>query len=71
MLVACRLAGLSALEGHYAGVRVRAQLAGVAGGKWAAFLDSGVQSLVDAQDGRRAASGHPDGVLRRRLGVWR
>ena len=25
MLVACRLAGLSALEGHYAGVRVRAQ----------------------------------------------
>ena len=27
MLVACRLAGLSALEGHYAGVRVRAQRA--------------------------------------------
>jgi hypothetical protein len=25
MLVACRLAGLSALEGHYAGVSVRAQ----------------------------------------------
>ena len=25
MLVACRLAGLSALEGHYAGVRARAQ----------------------------------------------
>ena len=25
MLVACRLAGLSALEGHYAGVIVRAQ----------------------------------------------
>ena len=25
MLVACRLAGLSALEGHYAGVRVCAQ----------------------------------------------
>jgi hypothetical protein len=25
MLVACRLAGLSALEGHYAGVRVRTQ----------------------------------------------
>ena len=25
MLVACRLAGLSALEGHYAGVNARAQ----------------------------------------------
>ena len=25
MLVACRLAGLSALEGHYAGVRARTQ----------------------------------------------
>ena len=25
MLVACRLAGLSALEGHYAGVRARGQ----------------------------------------------
>ena len=25
MLVACRLAGLSALEGHYAGVNVSAQ----------------------------------------------
>ena len=25
MLVACRLAGLSALEGHYAGVSARAQ----------------------------------------------
>jgi hypothetical protein len=28
MLVACRLAGLSALEGHYAGVRARAQFRG-------------------------------------------
>jgi hypothetical protein len=29
MLVACRLAGLSALEGHYAGVSVSAQFGGV------------------------------------------
>ena len=28
MLVACRLAGLSALEGHYVGVSVRAQFGG-------------------------------------------
>ena len=28
MLVACRLAGLSALEGHHAGVRVSAQFGG-------------------------------------------
>jgi hypothetical protein len=28
MLVACRLAGLSALEGRYAGVRARAQFGG-------------------------------------------
>ena len=28
MLVACRLAGLSALEAHYAGVRERAQMRG-------------------------------------------
>jgi hypothetical protein len=28
MLVACRLAGLSALETHYAGVKGRAQLRG-------------------------------------------
>ena len=28
MLVACRLADLSALEGHYAGVRVSAQFGG-------------------------------------------
>jgi hypothetical protein len=31
MLVACRLAGLSALEGHFAGVRVRAQFGGACG----------------------------------------
>ena len=31
MLVACRLAGLSALETHYAGVRVRAQFGGACG----------------------------------------
>jgi hypothetical protein len=31
MLVACRLAGLSALEGHYAGVRVCAQFGGACG----------------------------------------
>ena len=29
MLVACRLAGLSALEGHYAGVSVSAQFLGM------------------------------------------
>ena len=37
MLVACRLAGLSALEGHYAGVSVSAQFGG-AGGCAARFL---------------------------------
>ena len=31
MLVACRLAGLSALKGHYAGVRVCAQFGGACG----------------------------------------
>ena len=31
MLVACRLAGLSALEGHYAGVGVCAQFGGACG----------------------------------------
>ena len=31
MLVACRLAGLSALEAHYAGVRVGAQCGADAG----------------------------------------
>ena len=31
MLVACRLAGLSALEAHYAGVRVGAQIRGPCG----------------------------------------
>jgi hypothetical protein len=31
MLVACRLARLSALEGHYAGVRVCAQFGGACG----------------------------------------
>ena len=31
MLVACRLAGLSALEGHYAGVKVRAMRADARG----------------------------------------
>ena len=37
MLVACRLAGLSALEGHYAGVRVGAQCGARAAARLVSF----------------------------------
>jgi hypothetical protein len=60
MLVACRLAGLSALEGHYGGVRAQAQfgpteaglaraLAGssrVSGGLWGVVSTTGRQGVM-------------------------
>jgi hypothetical protein len=43
MLVACRLAGLSALEGYYAGVRVGAQCGAALAARAEAVLRAGWQ----------------------------
>jgi hypothetical protein len=43
MLVACRLAGLSALEGHYAGLNARAQFGATQRSRDKPMLASGVE----------------------------
>jgi hypothetical protein len=54
MLVACRLAGLSALEGHYAGVKGRAQC-GADTALPAAFIAFGRAGRTWASAGRPEA----------------
>ena len=49
MLVACRLAGLSALEGHYAGVKGRAQC-GADAALPAAFIAFGQERVAGGSD---------------------
>jgi hypothetical protein len=69
MLVACRLAGLSALERHYAGVRELPQQSrcGKGGHRVASDLTGTRCWRIGARRSRRILSGHPRSQTRERL----